>query len=102
MSSFLTLCERASGIYPADAFSGQVLAILTSEIKLKGWRGSLLLARIAGLVQQIASRESPMSIELAQRFLRILDVLVDMGDRRSAALQISDSFREVKAAASVA
>ena len=60
------------------------------------------MARIAGLVQQIASRESPMSIELAQRFLRILDVLVDMGDRRSAALQSSDSFREIKAAASVA
>lgn len=97
MDSFLTLCERASATYPADDFAGQVLTILTAELSLKGWRGSLLPARIAGLVQNFASRETPMNIELAQKFLRILDILVDMGDRRSAALQISDSFREVRA-----
>jgi hypothetical protein len=39
-----------------------------------------------------------MKPELGQTLLRILDILVDMGDRRSAALQISDSFREIKAA----
>jgi hypothetical protein len=39
-----------------------------------------------------------MSPELGQTLLRILDILVDMGDRRSVALQINDSFREIKAA----
>lgn len=27
---------------------------------------------------------------------RFLDILVDMGDRRSAALQLSEAFREVR------
>ena len=33
---------------------------------------------------------------LAQKFLRVLDLLVDMGDRRSAALQLSETFREIQ------
>jgi hypothetical protein len=37
-----------------------------------------------------------MPVALAQKFLRILDMLVDMGDRRSAALQLSEAFREVR------
>jgi hypothetical protein len=40
-----------------------------------------------------------MSPPLAQKFLRILDLLVDMGDRRSAALQLGEAFREVRVAA---
>lgn len=58
--------------------------------KLKG--GFLLPARIAGLVHHFAARKTPMSPDLDQKLLRHLDVLVDMGDRRSAALQIRDSF----------
>jgi hypothetical protein len=34
-----------------------------------------------------------MKLSLAQRFLRVLDMLVDMGDRRSAALQLGEAFR---------
>ena len=37
-----------------------------------------------------------MEATLAQKFLGILDVLVDMGDRRSAALQLSEAFREIR------
>jgi hypothetical protein len=40
-----------------------------------------------------------MSLPLAQKFLRILDLLVDMGDRRSAALQLGEAFREVRVSA---
>ena len=99
MSDFLTLCERSRAAYPADQFADQILAVLASgSAGLKGWRGSLLPAHIAGLVQHFAFRETPMESGLGQKLLRILDILVDMGDRRSAALQISDSFREVKAA----
>lgn len=99
MSEYLTLVERSQADYPAEAFADQVLAILTpGHDSLKGWRGTTLPARIAGLVQALAFRETPMQPTLAQNLLRILDVLVDMGDRRSAALQISDSFREVRAA----
>ena len=99
MSKYLTLVERSQANYPAGAFADHVLAILTpGRDSLKGWRGTTLPARIAGLVQALAFRETPMQSALAQKLLRILDELVDMGDRRSAALQISDSFREVRAA----
>lgn len=99
MVSFLTLCERAKASYPAEAFADQILAIIGDGAgELKGWHGTFIPARIAGLVQHFADRDSPMSLPLAQKFLRILDLLVDMGDRRSAALQLGEAFREVRAA----
>lgn len=98
MGRYLSLCEHFRSEYPADQFADQVLSVIEArENPLQGWRGTLLCARIAGLVQHFSDRETPMPQSLGQRFLRILDVLVDMGDRRSAALQLSEWFREVKA-----
>lgn len=97
MDPFLTLCERAKNNYPAEAFADQVLAIIGDGTEnLKGWRGTLIPARIAELVQHFAHRDAPMNLALAQNFLRILDKLVDMGDRRSAALQLGEAFREIQ------
>lgn len=97
MSPFLTLCERAKSTYPAEVFADQVLAIIgEGPDNLKGWHGTFLPARIAGLVQHFSHRDAPMTPILAQKFLRILDILVDMGDRRSAALQLGEAFREVR------
>jgi hypothetical protein len=97
MDPFLTLCERARANYPAEAFADQVLAIIgDGPDNLKGWRGTFIPARIAELVQHFAHRDAPMMLALAQMFLRILDRLVDMGDRRSAALQLGEAFREVR------
>lgn len=96
MDPFLTLCERARSNYPAEAFADQVLAVVCDgPNKLKGWYGTFIPARIAELVQHFAHRDAPMTLVLAQKFLRILDMLVDMGDRRSAALQLGVAFREV-------
>ena len=58
---------------------------------LKSGRGT----RIADLGQAMAFRETPIRPGLTQN-LRLLDVLVDMGDRCSAALQITESIREVR------
>jgi hypothetical protein len=69
--------------------------------QLKGWQHFSIPTRIAGLVQDFADRDAPMPLHLAQKFLRILDLLVDMGDRRSAALQLGEAFREIRAAALV-
>jgi len=100
MGSFLTLCERAKMTYPAEAFADQISAIIVGGTReLKGWHGSFIPARIAGLVQHFADRDSPLPLQLAQKFLRILDLLIDMGDRRSAALQFGEAFREVRIAA---
>lgn len=97
MGLFLTLCERAKASYPAEEFANQILAITGDGAgELRGWHGSFISARIAGLVQHFADRDSPMPLPLAQKFLRILDLLVDMGDRRSAALQLGEAFREVR------
>jgi hypothetical protein len=60
-----------------------------------GWKGTSIPAGIAGLVQAQADRDHPLPIELARKLLRILDALVDLGDRRSAALQQSETFRGV-------
>jgi hypothetical protein len=97
MDPFLTLCERARANYPAEAFAEQVLAIIgDGPDSLKGWHGTFIPARIAELVQHFAHRDAPMTLTLAQKFLRILDMLVDMGDRRSAALQLGEAFREIQ------
>ncbi len=97
MDPFLTLGERARASYPAESFAEQVIAIIGDEPdNLKGWHGTFIPARIAELVQYFAHRDAPMTRALAQRFLRILDMLVDMGDRRSAALQLGEAFREIR------
>jgi hypothetical protein len=96
MDAFLTLCERSKAEYPVDLFADQILSVFISGPEgLKGWHGTFLASRIAELVQFFACREPPLALPLAQNFLRILDFLVDMGDRRSAALQLSETFREV-------
>lgn len=97
MYHFLTLCERSKDVYPAELFADQVLAVIGDGSEpLKGWHGTFIPARIAGLVQHFANRETPMPPQLGQKLLRVLDLLVDMGDRRSAALQLSETFREIK------
>jgi hypothetical protein len=100
MAPFLTLCERAKASYPADVFADQILTVVgDGSEQLKGWQNASIPARIAELVQHFADRDAPMPLHLAQKFLRILDLLVDMGDRRSAALQLGEAFREIRAAA---
>ena len=97
MDPFLTLCERARADYPAEDFAYQVLAVISGgPDNLKGWHGTSIAARIAVLVQYFAHRDAPMAHTLAQNFLRILDILVDMGDRRSAALQLGEAFRGIQ------
>ena len=97
MSRFLSLCECSKASYPADMFADQVLSIIGDGAEnLADWRGTLIASRIAELVQYFAHRDAPMALSVAQKHLRLLDVLVDMGDRRSAALQLSESFREVR------
>lgn len=97
MGSFLTLCERARDAYPSDRFAEQVIEVLgPGDGTPAGWTGTLLTARIAGLVQHFSNRDTPMPTTLARALLRLLDRLVDTGDRRSAALQLSEAFREVR------
>lgn len=95
MEHYLTLCERAANWYPTEPFANQILAVLGDEDP-PAWRNTMLAGRIAGLVQAHAERNAPLELALSRKLLQILDRLVDMGDRRSAALQVSDAFKDVR------
>jgi hypothetical protein len=97
MQNFLTLCERAGVAYPLDAFAAQANAVLSSLSNSKGsWAGTTLPARIAAIVQQLANANFPLRSDHAQQLLRVLDALIDLGDRRSAALEQAEAFRGVQ------
>jgi hypothetical protein len=99
MQNFLALCERAGVAYPIDEFCDQTRFVLASLAKAKGsWTGTMLPARAAGVVQRLADANYPLRLQQAQEFLRILDALVDLGDRRSAALEQTEAFRSVQLA----
>lgn len=95
---FVTLCERSGAAYPANTFADQVLAQIVDGRLPAGWKGSSVPAAIAALVQAHADRLHPLPAPLARKLLQVLDALVDLGDRRSAALQQSESFRGVRLA----
>lgn len=95
MSQFITLCERSGATYPVDKFADQVLEQIDDGRLPTGWKGSSIPAAIGALVQAHADRLHPLPIPLARKLLQVLDALVDLGDRRSAALQQSESFRGV-------
>jgi hypothetical protein len=96
--AFLKLVDRAGEHYPAEAFADQVLAFLAHQRGTPvGWRDWMHAARLAAAVQAIAQRMAPLQAGLGQKLLKILDRLVEMGDRRSAALQTSEWFRTIRA-----
>ncbi len=97
MQTFMTLCERAGTLYPLDAFTEQASAVLAAIANAKGgWSGTMLPSRIAGTVQRLADVNFPLRLDQAQALLRILDALIDLGDRRSAALEQTEAFKGVR------
>ncbi|MBN1210300.1 MAG: ATP-binding protein [Myxococcaceae bacterium] len=102
-STFLTLCERAFESYPVDRFVVQLPMVLSrSEGMPLGWRGTSLPARLAGLIQRFSEKTQPLPAEMARALLRALDALVDMGNRRAAAIQTSEVFKDVRTTGSAA
>ncbi|MER9210583.1 hypothetical protein NKI54_00710 [Mesorhizobium sp. M0663] len=101
MSKFLLLCQRAGTAYPLDHFIEQVSAALAKLDNAKGnWVGTSLPARTAAAVQRLADANFPLRPDQAQGLLRILDALIDLGDRRSAGLEQTEAFKGVQARSS--
>ena len=97
MDQFLTLCERAGDTYPVDAFAAQANSVLALVGNARGaWGGTLLPARTAGVVQCLADANYPLQAGLAQELLKVLDALIDLGDRRSVALEQTEAFRGIQ------
>lgn len=95
--TFMTLCERAGTAYPVHDFATQGNAMLDALPNAKGaWSSTTLPTRIATMVQRLADANFPLRRDSAQRLLRILDALIDLGDRRSAALEQTGAFKNVQ------
>lgn len=94
MERFLQLCERAGDDYPLEAFADQVAG--AAEAADHQWSGTTIPARIAATIQRLADANYPIKGELAQRLLFVLDALVELGDRRSVALEQLPAFRVVQ------
>jgi hypothetical protein len=98
MSKFLLLCQRAGTDYPLDSFIQQVSAVLAMLDNARGnWVGTSLPSRTAAAVQRLADANFPLRTDQAQGLLQILDALVDLGDRRSVALEQTEAFKGVQA-----
>jgi hypothetical protein len=97
MGKFLNLSKRAGRAYPIVMFGPQAIAALSGINNAEeGWTGTILPAQMAGVVQQQADWNFPLRIEDAQELLNVLDALIDLGDRRSAALEQTEAFRGVQ------
>lgn len=95
--AYLTMCERAFKDMPFEAFVRHIPWIIGDRNEIPtGWRGSTIPARLADLVQRFSERVQPLPNDAAQVLLRALDSLVDMGDRRAAAVQTSEAFKNVR------
>jgi len=93
----LTMCERAFKDLPLEAFVRQIPWVIGNRDEIPaGWRESTIPARLADLVQRFSERVQPLPNDSAQVLLRALDSLVDMGDRRAAAVQSSEAFKNVR------
>lgn len=96
--AWMDLCESSFEHYPVQHFVDNLEHLLVGEGTPPGWRNTQLLGRLSGLIQRFSERQQPMPLAMAQKLLRALDRLVDMGDRRAAAVQLSEVFRSVRIA----
>lgn len=98
IGAFLTLCERAITAFPSEIFIDLILHAVKKQPGIPiGWLGTTIPERIATLIQVLGERDQVKAdSSLAKSMLEILDLLVDMGDRRAAALQKSELFRNIR------
>lgn len=102
MDKFLTLSERSVDRLPIEDFERVVSASMDAEgFRLERWNAAGIPASISGVIQGLADANYPLTREQARGLLVILDRLVDVGDRRAAALQQSEHFRGIQVAASL-
>ena len=95
MQTFLTLCERAGPAYPLNAFAVQVNAIL-GRSPMQGAVGPGALRPARPRRSNDLLMNFPLRVDQAQGLLRVLDGLIDLGDRRSAALEQTEAFKGIQ------
>ena len=99
MEQYLTMCERAETSQPLHTFCKDVLnAMVAISARPELWSGSLISARISSRVQSYAKALHPLNQEDKTKLLKVLDGLIDLGDRRAVALEQSEAFRDFQRA----
>ena len=91
---WLRLVEAAIEHYPLPLFARQA-RITVERLERRALGQESVSGRISALVQVFVEREGDLDPVTRDNLLRVLDHLVDSGDRRSAALQRSELFRFV-------
>ena len=100
MEAYLILCERAAVNFPVEAFTKHVSASMDATgFRQEIWNSSGTSAALSTTIQRLAEVHYPLTRDQARHVLILLDRLVDMGDRRAAALQQSEHFRNIQIAA---
>lgn len=74
-------------------------ALESIDYSEEGWTGTVLAAKLAAIVQRQADWNFPLRPDDAQALLQVLDALIDLGDRRSAALEQTEAFKGVQLSA---
>jgi hypothetical protein len=103
MDAYLLLCERARPNITVEAFTLHVSASMDAiGFRQESWNSSGTSAGVSTAIQRLAEAHYPLTRDQARHLLILLDRLVDMGDRRAAALQQSERFRSIQIVGSYA
>jgi hypothetical protein len=92
MQAFLLHVERSFDHRGSEFLASRLGGIAPAVWQSRGFWSGGRTAQLAGLLQSFAERDAPLQPDVHVQFLDILDYLVELGDRRAAALQASSLF----------
>lgn len=92
MQAFLLHTERSFDYRSSEFLASRLGGIAPAVWQSRGFWSGLRTAQLAGLLQSFAERDTSLKPAVHGQFLEILDHLVELGDRRAAALQMSSLF----------
>ena len=97
MRKYLDLCKNAGSNLTVQDFTRHIsVALNTKEIIVAKWNEYNLLNDIAFLIQKQSEEGYPLAEDAANELLNIVDDLIDVGNRRAAALIHSETFRDLQ------
>jgi hypothetical protein len=92
MQAFLLHIERSFDHRGSEFLASRLGGIAPAVWQSRGFWSGGRTVQLAGLIQSFAERDAPLQPDVHVQFLKILDHLIELGDRRAAALQISSLF----------
>ncbi|WP_299778378.1 ATP-binding protein [uncultured Roseobacter sp.] len=92
MQAFLLHVERSFDHRSSEFLASRLGGIVPAVWQSRGFWSGGRTAQLAGLLQSFTERDTPLEPDVHVQFLELLDHLVELGDRRAAALQISSLF----------